>query len=220
MVIKPICKTFFLLPLFLSATTLYALDASPPSGAYCSLSVGKAITDPSQWNLNTSSEIKITLLSSYKRGTNLRAALGYQAGNFRYELEPLHLRSRYKLVKAKNNVPLSMPFQTGFTRTTAAMSNIYYEFNPTKHWTVPYLGGGIGVARIKNQLRLQENGITSQKKLKSHAFTYQAIAGVKFNLTKQAAILLDYRYFASSLVKNWGSHLKNHSLNAGLFYRF
>ncbi len=74
----------------------------------------------------------------------------------------------------------------------AAMLNGYYDFN-RGGGVEPYLGLGVGAARLVNSLNA--GLIVSQDQ--DTVLAYQGMAGVAFNVTPQLAIDVGYRYFVA-----------------------
>lgn len=73
--------------------------------------------------------------------------------------------------------------------TQSVMLNTYYHL-PTGSALTPYIGGGIGVSHIKGTAELM--GLSGS--IKKTNFAWQAGAGISYDLTKNFALDLGYRY--------------------------
>ncbi len=74
----------------------------------------------------------------------------------------------------------------GEFRQWAVMGNVLYDIALGLGGLQPYIGAGLGVARIN----IEGNGHDS-------VFAYQGIAGIAYNISQNLALWLDYRYFAT-----------------------
>jgi outer membrane protein OmpA-like peptidoglycan-associated protein len=83
----------------------------------------------------------------------------------------------------------------GTIDSAAFMVNGYYDFLNSSQWT-PYLGAGIGAARVTiNDVGLTAGGPTFSGN--DWQFAYQGIAGVRYTFNPTWSASLDYRYFAT-----------------------
>lgn len=74
--------------------------------------------------------------------------------------------------------------------------NVYYDFNTNTAFT-PYIGGGLGIARMKGTMNWAEDieDGCSVNSIKSRTnFAWQIGAGVAYNFNQNVAIDLGYRY--------------------------
>jgi outer membrane protein OmpA-like peptidoglycan-associated protein len=91
----------------------------------------------------------------------------------------------------------------------------------------PHIGAGIGAVDVIDRARATGFGTVSHGE--NWEFGYQAIAGVRYNLTPNVALDLDYRYLATSDLSlrvpaapatKYQSGYNTHTLMASLVYRF
>lgn len=75
------------------------------------------------------------------------------------------------------------------TKSQALMLNGYYDFNTGTAFT-PYVGAGIGYARLKNTLSDEEVSISKSK----GNFAWQVGAGVSYAVNSNVAVDLSYRF--------------------------
>lgn len=83
----------------------------------------------------------------------------------------------------------------GYDNAYTGFGNIWYDFKrPTGllSWVHPYVGGGLGVARIGIR-NFSVAGVNNVRDYDT-AFAYQAGAGVGFDLTPNLTASVDYRY--------------------------
>lgn len=114
---------------------------------------------------------------------------------------------------------------TGDYKVWSAMANVLYDFRMGLP-VVPYIGAGIGVARLD----LDGVGPVAGSSIDQaeNAFAYQAMAGLGYALTEQLTASLGYKYFAvpdaSSYTTGTGtsvdSDYASHNVLVGLRYSF
>lgn len=114
-------------------------------------------------------------------GLALSAAFGFQYARTRTELE-------YRRMEASvNSINYSSSFGPAFVNddlvAQALMSNVYFDFVNSSAFT-PYLGVGVGGARVENELGERDA-----------AFAYQGRAGVEVALGDRLSIGAEYVYF-------------------------
>ena len=104
------------------------------------------------------------------------------------------------------------------------MLNGYFDI-PTYTPFHPYIGGGIGMARVKSRLAFLEGG-TGVTKRKENNFAWQVGGGIAYNLTCNWALDIGYRYVDNGHSK-WNTatgDLKfdstEHQITAGVRYTF
>jgi opacity protein-like surface antigen len=113
-------------------------------------------------------------------------ALGVKVCAFRAEFEYNHWG------KAHSE---RAPEQIGFTRTglrqQSWMMNGYFDI-PTKTAIRPYVGAGVGLARIRGRMEAPEDLVLAVKG--KTAWAWQVGAGIGYNLTKNLTLDVGYRY--------------------------
>ena len=119
------------------------------------------------------------------------AAFGFEwIDGWRFEGELSWRRSDYDSIE-------DVPAGGGRAEIYAAMLNVYYGFR--KDATVnPYLGGGIGAARLSvSDLAVGPAAVDDF----GGSMAWQGVAGIDFALSPSWKLSLDYRYFAVEEVK-------------------
>ena len=135
------------------------------------------------------------------------------------------VRSEIELGRRSNDLDSISGVTTGTGDVTAwsGMLNVLYDFKTGTPLT-PYLGAGIGAARVSLDARpIGASRIDDS----DSAFAYQGIAGVGYRLNDATQAFLDYRYFATAELgfstaagTAVDADYKNHTLMVGLRYSF
>lgn len=109
-------------------------------------------------------------------------------------------------------------------KQSTLMLNGYYDFHNSSDFT-PYLGLGVGMGFVK--YKGEENDSSTISKTK---FTWSAMAGVSYQLSKNLSANVEYRYLNSGKIEdtdsdgiwhdNFSAKLQSHDLNIGLRYAF
>ncbi len=142
-------------------------------------------------------------------GFGLGAAVGYDFGWPRIEGEVSYQRSSAK-------------GRGGHFGVLAAMLNAYLDIETGTRIT-PYVGGGVGVAR----LHADDIGNVTSLTDSNYEIAWQAIGGVKFAVTDALALFVDYRFFDTGLARftdagapRLKTDATSHNVFAGLSYNF
>lgn len=105
------------------------------------------------------------------------------------------------------------------------MANVYYDFNTGTEWT-PYVGGGLGWAKVKATNSIDIDSISKSK----NNFAWNLTAGVSYNFNANLALDASYRYAdygksePSYTEPDFGvftkSKVKSNEFNLGFRYTF
>jgi OOP family OmpA-OmpF porin len=162
--------------------------------------------------------------TSFDSGFNAGARAGFEWGPWRFEEE-----YRYQ----QNNLTgLSLggrPFGgvSGGREAHAIMTNAIYDFN--FGWPVtPHLGVGIGAVDLIDTLKYRTGrGGPLNASSNDWELGYQGIAGIRYNVSPNVALDLDYRYLATTdasfslpVAGHYHSGYETHNILASLTYRF
>jgi len=121
---------------------------------------------------------------SFDSGFNAGARVGYQWGPWRFEEE-------YSFRENGSNATALGRRVKGTVDTNSFMTNAIYDFNVG--WLLtPHIGAGIGGAVLNGNLNAPALGYRS--KTSDVVFAYQAIAGVRYPITPNLMLDVDYRY--------------------------
>jgi len=139
---------------------------------------------------------------SYKTGYGFNLAAGYDFEPVRAEFE-----FGYKSAEIKDTGGVD-------TNIQSYMINAYYDFK-NKTSLTPYVGAGVGMLNGE----LEDNGIS----IDDNAFGYQVMVGTAYNMTKNLALDLSYRFQgAANDFSKEGIDISYNSSNiyAGIRYTF
>lgn len=144
-------------------------------------------------------DIQGAINPEFKNGWTGGAAVGYDFGRARVELE-----GEYRRNKRDNDPGKGDPLQA-----YTGMLNLLYDFENDSAIT-PFVGFGVGAAHLDDDDD------------KDTAFAYQAIAGLKIGLTDALSAIVDYRYLRTLDADIYGGEgpYKAHTITAGLSYNF
>lgn len=180
----------------------------------------------SKFNVKTKVTVPFGELYNKRLSDNtagLRIAAGFAqklgCGSFRTELE-LGLNDTAE----DNDIVLGgLPFRTKQDASTLMM-NVYYDFDNKTNWT-PYIGAGVGVARVKSKLNVDIMGMAF--KVNEYNLAWNIGAGVAYKINNNWSVDAGYRFtnmgnsektffnFAKAKIT---THV--HELNLGLRYSF
>ncbi len=150
----------------------------------------------------------------------IRAALGIAtpipSGVIRTELELGYMgASDEKDITEDNYTKVSM-------KAYSALANVYYDMCTTTAFR-PYVGAGIGYARIKGRVKYADiEGMDSINRWSGSALAWQVGAGVGYKITKGWYADLGYRWADYGQKAHAGEKLKakGHEVSLGLRYQF
>lgn len=173
----------------------------------------------------------------HKAGWDADAVVGYDFGPFRAEAEvgyrqasvnrlnsTVTMPARNSAGTAYNAFPGSYGYAGGRSSALSFMVNGLLDFGEDTG-VQGFVGGGVGVARVKNKVGLN----TYQDSIDDSdtVFAWQAIAGIRAPLTDSIDISLKYRFFNADNVKItdvsgrvWDGRFRSHSILGGLIFNF
>lgn len=151
-----------------------------------------------------------------KKGYGLSGAVGTTWEDLRVELELGYQRSRY------DSISFGGPSTNldGHASALSTMANAWYDVD-TSWGVTPYVGGGLGMARVKSQI--DTLGVTPVNlESRDTAFAYQAGAGVGFNAGPNLTLSAGYRYMGAANVDLYGAdaEYRSHNVEAGARLKF
>lgn len=91
------------------------------------------------------------------------------------------------------------------------MTNVYYDLTNSSNFT-PYIGAGIGYARLKANNSTSFRGMTEYFSDSSNNFIWNISAGASYNINTNLAIDASYRF------TDYGKVKTNHNFNIGQQY--
>ncbi|WP_292963612.1 outer membrane protein, partial [Novosphingobium sp. UBA1939] len=157
-----------------------------------------------------------------KAGYDFGGIVGYDFGPFRLEAEASYRRAEEKGYRSStqnyNDAQLG-----GGASALSFMANGLLDFGPDDGLQ-GFVGGGVGVGRVKNAVITPVTGPTSVNVVDSDTgFAWQALAGIRAPISKHVDVGLKYRFYNqdhNDLVNNAGANVRtrfrSHSLMATL----
>ena len=162
-----------------------------------------------------------TATSSFDSGFAAGARIGYEQGPWRFEEEYVYRRNGLNGISVAG---IDVPGASGNRQAHAFMTNLLYEFDVG--WPVkPHIGAGVGAVYLIDQAAAPGFGRFFDGS--DWQLGYQAIGGVRYNVTPSLAVDLDYRYFATTkatfrvpgTTATYRSGYDTHNVMASLVYR-
>jgi len=215
-----------------TATTAWAQGFAP--GPYIGLRAGvTAVEDQSLRGVDGN---PLSLTTDPEIGFGVLAAGGYSFGWWRLEGEFGYRRNKLDTigVGADGGIPAAqgLAAQTGTTQSgggnvnvLSTMGNVIFDLPWSFGGISPYLGVGIGVARIVQDRNA--GGLARYVDDTDTKFAYQGIAGLSWNFNPHWSLSLDYRYFAAmdphfkdSLGRSVDGEYASHNAFLGVTYHF
>ncbi len=162
----------------ITAAMLATWPAIADEGPYGSIGAGYTFSGGEEFELGAGN-----VSADTDNGFGVLGALGYDWGNnWRTEFELGYRDADYDTT--------GLGPAMGDVSALSSMFNVIYDF-PTESRIVPYLGGGIGVALVDNEVI---SGALTVKGDEA-GFAAQAIAGFGYEMTESAILDISYRYF-------------------------
>jgi outer membrane protein OmpA-like peptidoglycan-associated protein len=146
--------------------------------------------------------------SNFNSGYNAGVRAGYEWGPWRFEEEYSYRNNNLSSLSGTiDRLGIRSGAFSGQTHSNAIMTNAIYDF--TFGWPItPHLGAGVGAVNVVEGISFNPTnhgrlagvlgdtgfGATSGS---TWQFGYQAIAGIRYNITPIVALDIDYRYLAT-----------------------
>ena len=175
------------------------------------------------WSVLNDQKDKVAGLPAARARFDSGFAAGARAG---YEWGPWRFEEEYIYHSNDLNHLGSLPAVRGSRQSHAAMTNLIYDIPYGFGPVTPHIGAGVGAVDVIDHAR--SPGLPVKLRDDDWQFGYQAIAGLRYNLTPAVAVDLDYRYLATTdaTFRVPGTALKyktgydTHTLMASMVYRF
>ncbi len=128
----------------------------------------------------------------FDSGFAVGARIGYEEGPWRFEAEYAYRRNGADSITIGG---ASFGGLSGSRQSNAFLANLIYDFD--LGWPVkPHIGAGIGGVDIIDKASAPRLGTFFNNN--AWEFGYQAIGGLRYDVTPNIAVDLDYRYFATT----------------------
>ena len=170
-------------------------------------------------------------------GYDVDAVMGYDFGGFRLETEVGYRKATVDGYSSSTTTPVfgatgvrgnagagNYDYAGGSSSALSFMLNGLLDFGPDDG-IQGFVGGGVGVARVKAQYALNNNGDFLNDS--DTVFAYQGLAGIRAPLTDHIDATLKYRFFNAENVKLvdvsnrvFDGRYRSHSILGGVTYNF
>lgn len=227
----------------LGSTALAGPALAKDNSFYVGLEGGGIISQAENFDL-TSTNGTVTsapLRTNYKVGYDVDGILGYDFGMFRGEFEVGYKNNNVDYFQVNGATPSLIYLNgaggvppTGNYNTPSGnqailsfMANGLVDFGGKGRAVGGYLGGGVGVARVKQETYAFVHPQNSFLDDSDTHFAWQLLAGVYKPITDHVDVTLKYRFFNVDKVDTIGvngvgfrDRVRTHSLLIGLTYNF
>ena len=158
----------------------------------------------------------------FNNGFNTGVRGGYEVGAWRFEVEYSYRQNGARDLVGSN---FAIKAAGGDRHSNSIMTNVVYDFT-LGYPITPHIGFGVGAANVFDGLMLQ--GLGQVFNNHNWQFSYQGIAGIRYELTPALTLDLDYRYLATTqpafAIPNtnlrYKSYYNTNNFVASLIYRF
>jgi OmpA-OmpF porin, OOP family len=220
----------------LTSTALATPALARDDSWYIGVEAGPSIVEDQQINIGT---LNNAATANYKKGYDVDGIIGYDFGGFRLESEVGYkqagLDSYSSLTTTAANATPTGPgvnapaglftYAGGRTSALSFMLNGLLDFGDNDSLN-GFVGGGVGVARVKSNFALNTNG-RSFLNDSDTGLAWQVLAGVRAPLAGNWDVGLKYRFFNApniDLVDANGransTKYRSHSILGSLIYNF
>ncbi len=170
---------------------------------YASVNAGVTLVDDADVT-DTASIGSITGEVGFDTGFGLSGAVGYSWGGLRLEGEISYRKNDLEDLRVDSLTLGGTTFSgalgtfalEGDTTALGGMANGWYDFDTGTRW-VPFLGAGLGVARLNIEIESIAGGAIIYDESDT-VFAYQAGAGVGYKVTRTTTVSLSYRFFGTA----------------------
>jgi opacity protein-like surface antigen len=130
-------------------------------------------------------------IARFNNGFNTGVRGGYEFGAWRFEVEYSYRQNGARDLVGSN---FAIKAVGGDRHSNSIMTNVVYDFT-LGYPITPHVGFGVGAADVFDGLMLQ--GIGQLFNNSNWQFSYQGIAGIRYELGQALTLDLGYRYFAT-----------------------
>ena len=226
--------------LALASTALASPALARDKSWYVGVEGGAMIVEDLKYDITNTAGVRTNNASTvdHDYGYDVDGVIGYDFGMFRVETEVGYRKATVDSYRA--TVPVGFYRANGTTGTTPAgnydyaggsssalsfMLNGLLDFGEDDGLQ-GFVGGGVGVARVKNKLGLNVYGNPIDDS--DTVFAYQGLAGIRAPLSDHIDATLKYRFFNADNVKlinninnaGYETRFRSHSILGGVTYNF
>jgi OOP family OmpA-OmpF porin len=220
--------------LALASTALASPSMARDKSWYVGVEGGGMIVEDSNFDIGA---VRSAATIDHNYGYDVGGVIGYDLGVFRIETETSYRKATVDGFRSSVTTPAfnangtlgnagagSFDRAGGSSSALSFMLNGLLDFGPDDG-IQGFIGGGVGVARVKSKLGLNTYGRFIDDS--DTVFAYQGLAGVRAPLTPHIDATLKYRFFTADNVRlidvsnrNWDGRFRSHSILGGLTYNF
>jgi len=198
------------------AVVIMGTSTGAGAGWYAALDAGTVFLEDSSSTASDAFGNSVSFDTEFDTGFGVHGAIGHSWGGFRLEGEVSYRENDLDTFDITNVIAAGIGSLSdvgngdfsGDVSALAFMGNAWYDFNTGSPWR-PFLGGGLGVARIS----INDVAMTSLTLLgvpiplaspvpladdDDWVFAYQVGAGIGFEVTPTTTISLGYRFFGTA----------------------
>ena len=218
----------------LASTALATPALARDNAWYIGAELGPMIVEDIDFDIGT---INDAASVDHEYGWDAGGTIGYDFGGFRLEVEGSYRRADVDGITSSTTLPAfnatgpatlrtggNFDYAGGRTSALSFMLNGLLDFGPDDGLQ-GFVGGGVGVARVKADYALNTNGSFLDDS--DTVFAYQALAGIRAPLTDNVDVTLKYRFFNADDVKlvdvanrSNEARFRSHSIMGGLTFNF
>ena len=220
--------------LALASTALAAPALARDNSWYVGAELGAMIVEDVDFDIGT---LNNAATVDHEYGWDAGGMIGYDFGGFRLETEVSYRRADVDAYRANVTTPIftatggranapagNYDYAGGRTSALSFMLNGLLDFGPDDGLQ-GFVGGGVGVARVKSYIGLNRFGDSIDDS--DTVFAWQGLAGVRAPLTDNVDVTVKYRFFNAEDVKLQNiagataeGRFRSHSILGGLTYNF
>ncbi|WP_425231088.1 OmpA family protein [Sphingomonas sp.] len=225
--------------LALASTTLATPALAHDKSWYVGVEGGGAIVENINFDITTAAGARTARAGvvNHDYGWDVGGTIGYDFGGFRVESEVSYrsasvdsyrssLTTPYTTTSGTTaNVPSGIyGYADGRTNALSFMVNGLLDFG-SDDGVQGFVGGGVGVARVKGTYGLTRRGFFADDS--DTVFAYQGLAGIRAPLSDHIDATLKYRFFTADSVRlidttnrTYDGKFRSHSIMGGVTYNF
>ena len=225
--------------LALASTTLATPALARDDTWYVGIEGGAMIVEDINFDITSAAGVRTNRASSldHEFGWDVGGNIGYDFGGFRVETEVSYRQATIDSYRSRLGIATfnsaggvftspsgTYDYAGGKTSALSFMVNGLLDFGEDDGLQ-GFVGGGVGVARVKERLGLNRFGYAIDDS--DTVFAYQGLAGIRAPLSEHLDATLKYRFFTADNVRlvnvvsaNYESRFRSHSILGGLTYNF
>ena len=221
--------------LALASTTLATPALARDNTWYVGVEGGAMIVEDLNFDITSAAGVRTNRAASvdHDYGWTVDGNIGYDFGGFRVETEVGYQQTAVDGYRSSLTTPVTGTINAGantFNNAGGKTSALSFMLNGLLDFGEDdgiqgFVGGGVGVARVKSRLGLSTRGNFIDDS--DTVFAYQGLAGVRAPLSDHLDATIKYRFFTADNVRlldtgsrNFETRYRSHSIMGGVSYNF